>query len=171
VVQLALIAAAATRTPAALADAAQYRFHHWRNALVKPIGYWLNRTDKALTRCMNDTLEEFGLTRTAWQILNVLHETCETTDAEVLSTLAFNADIPTLTAAIEAVLADGWATRPAPGRLALTPGRRRRMSEVAERVDAFRDLSTTGISSNEYRTAVLVLERMTHKLETAAKDR
>ncbi|MFI1255523.1 MarR family winged helix-turn-helix transcriptional regulator [Streptomyces netropsis] len=133
---------------------------------MKPIGYWLNRTDKALTHYMNDMLEGFGLTRTAWQVLNVIRDTPESTDADVLSVLASNADIPTLIAAIDTVLAEGWVARPAPERLALTPGGRQQLADVAGRVEAFRSLSTTGISPDEYRTAVFVLERMTHNLET-----
>ncbi|MEV5238113.1 MarR family winged helix-turn-helix transcriptional regulator [Streptomyces cinnamoneus] len=132
---------------------------------MKPIGYWLNRTDKALTRCMDEMLEGFGLTRIGWQVLNVVDDAPEATDAHVLSTLAANADRSTLAVAIERILADGWATRPAPGRLALTPDGRRRLAEAAGRVDGFRELCTHGISPEEYRTAVLVLERMTHNLE------
>ncbi|MFC0842694.1 MarR family transcriptional regulator [Streptomyces noboritoensis] len=139
---------------------------------MKPIGYWLNRTDQALTAYMNDMLEEFGLTRIAWQVLNVIRDTPEAHDADVLSALAANADAATLTGAIDTVLADGWAHRPAPSRLDLTPAGQRRLAEVAVRVDAFRELSTSGISPDEYRTAVHVLERMTRNLETAtATDR
>ncbi|MGV9249577.1 MarR family winged helix-turn-helix transcriptional regulator [Streptomyces sp. NPDC003710] len=135
---------------------------------MKPIGYWLNRTDRAITHHMNDMLEEFGLTRIAWQVLRLIDDTHQVTDREVLSALEANADTATLTAAIDTVLADGWATRPTPDRLALTLDGRRRLDRVAERVDAFRELSMTGISPDEYRTAVQVLERMTHTLEAAA---
>ncbi len=136
---------------------------------MKPIGFWLNRTDRAITRHMNDMLEEFGVTRIAWQILNVIGDAPETAvaDADVLSALCANADPHTLTAAVDTVLADGWACRPAPDRLSLTRSGRQRLTEVAERVEMFRDLSTRGISPDEYRTAVLVLERMAHNLETA----
>ncbi|MEN3268219.1 MarR family winged helix-turn-helix transcriptional regulator [Pseudonocardia sp.] len=134
---------------------------------MKPIGYWLNRTDKALTRYMNGMLGEFGLTRITWQVLNVIRDTPEVTDAEVLSALAVNSDNPTLTAAIDTVLIDGWATRPAPDRLAVIPDGCQRLATVAKRVDAFRELSMTGIAADEYRTAVSVLERMTRNLETA----
>ncbi|WP_214412169.1 MarR family winged helix-turn-helix transcriptional regulator [Sphaerisporangium fuscum] len=134
---------------------------------MKPIGYWLNRADHALTRYMNDMLQEFGLTRLAWQVLNVVQDTPDVTDAEVLAVLAANADASTLTAAIDAVLAAGWATRPAPARLTLTPQGIEHLSEVAQRVGAFRELSMTGISPEEYRTAVSVLERMTRNLEPA----
>ncbi|MFJ9415665.1 MarR family winged helix-turn-helix transcriptional regulator [Streptomyces sp. NPDC101227] len=134
---------------------------------MKPIGYWLNRTDQALTRAMNGMLAEFGLTRIAWQVLNVLRDTPEATASDVRSALAANADVRTLTAAVDALLADGWATRPAPDRLALTPSGRQRLAGVAARVDAFRALSMTGIPADEYRTAVRVLERMTHNVESA----
>ncbi|MES9523707.1 MarR family winged helix-turn-helix transcriptional regulator [Streptomyces capoamus] len=137
---------------------------------MKPIGYWLNRTDKALTRSMNGMLEEFGLTRITWQVLNVVHDapgTAGTADTDVLSTLAANADTATLTRAVDTALADGWVSRPAPGLLTLTPGGRRRLTGVAARVDAFRELSTAGVSPEEYRTAVRVLERMSRNLEVA----
>ncbi|SHI19095.1 MarR family winged helix-turn-helix transcriptional regulator [Streptomyces sp. 3214.6] len=133
---------------------------------MKPIGYWLNRTDKALTRYMNGMLDEFGLTRTAWQVLNVIRDTPDAADTDVHTALAPNADLCTLTAAIDTVLADDWATRPAPGRLELTANGRRRLVAVEDRISAFRELSMTGITAEEYRTAVSVLACMTHNLET-----
>ncbi|MFC7640514.1 hypothetical protein ACFQX6_05425 [Streptosporangium lutulentum] len=63
------------------------------------------------------------------------------------------------------MLADGWVTRPTSDRLTLTSDGRRRLAKVAERVNAFRELSMSGISMNEYLTAVGVLERMTHNIE------
>ncbi|MFI6845062.1 MarR family winged helix-turn-helix transcriptional regulator [Kitasatospora sp. NPDC050467] len=136
---------------------------------MKPIGYWLNRTDQALTGHMNAMLAEFGLTRLAWQVLNVVEDDPQATDADVLTVLAANAGADALTAAVEQVLADGWAARPGPARIALTADGRARLTEVAARVDAFRTRSTAGISPEEYRTAVTVLERMTHNLETGAQ--
>lgn len=75
---------------------------------MKLIGYWLNRTDNALTCHMNAILAEFGLTRTAWQVPNVVKDVPQATDTEVLTTLAANADVATLTGAIETVITDGW---------------------------------------------------------------
>lgn len=132
---------------------------------MKPIGYWLNRTDRALTVSMDRMLAGFGLTRIVWQVLNVIGDAAEATDAHVLSSLAANADAPTLSAAIDTALADGWAARTARGSLRHTPGGRARLAEVAGRVQEFRDGSTAGISPDEYRTAVGVLERMTRNLE------
>ncbi|MEU8927076.1 MarR family winged helix-turn-helix transcriptional regulator [Kitasatospora sp. NPDC048545] len=145
--------------------------HHrpTREPHVKPIGYWLNRTDKALTTSMNAVLAEFGLTRPAWQVLNVVGDDPQATDTGVLTVLAANADVTTLTEAIGTAVADGWAIRPEPGRVALTDDGRARLAEVGERVDAFRELSTAGITGEEYRLAVTVLERMTYNLENGAE--
>ena len=138
---------------------------------MKPIGYWLNRTDRAITQHMFGVLEEYGLTRIAWQVLNVVADAPQVPDTEVLSVLEANADVATLTAAIETVLADGWADRSGPDQLALTPDGRQRLAKVAERVAAFRELSMSGISMDEYRNAVGVLERMTHNLEAGRTER
>ncbi|MFH7598428.1 MarR family winged helix-turn-helix transcriptional regulator [Streptomyces racemochromogenes] len=135
---------------------------------MKPIGYWLNRTDRALTTTMDALLAEYGLTRLAWQVLNTLADGSGATDAAVRTALAAHADAPTLTAAIEGVLCGGWAVRPEPGRLALTGSGRARLAEAGAQVGAFRERATAGISPREYRTAVEVLERMTRNLEPAA---
>ncbi|MFD0354582.1 MarR family transcriptional regulator [Streptomyces sp. NPDC127110] len=131
---------------------------------MKPIGYWLNRTDQALTAAMDALLAEFGLTRLGWQVLNVLRDDPAACDATVRTVLAANADAAALDSAVAAVLAGGWAARPEPDRLALTDDGRARLVLVARRVGAFRELSAAGISPQEYRTAVSVLERMTRNL-------
>ncbi|MFI2738633.1 MarR family winged helix-turn-helix transcriptional regulator [Streptomyces sp. NPDC018711] len=137
---------------------------HEPNAMP-PIGFLLNRTDKALTRVMDGTLGEFGLTRVAWQVLNMVRKEDGITDAEVLRILSVNADAPTLTAAVETTLTGGWTSRPAPGRLTLTPDGAARLAEVADHVKAFRTRSVDGITPEEYGTAVRVLERMIGNLE------
>ncbi|MGW4895791.1 MarR family winged helix-turn-helix transcriptional regulator [Kitasatospora sp. NPDC004240] len=133
----------------------------------KPIGYWLNRTDRALTLRMDAVLAGHGLTRLAWQVLNVVRDDPAATDAAVLAVLVANAEAPALTAAVGRLLDDAWLTRPAPDRLALTADGRARLARAAERITAFRAASMTGISPEEYRTAVSVLERMTANVETA----
>ncbi len=133
---------------------------------MKHIGYWLNRTDRALTATMDAVLAEFGLTRLAWQVLNVVEDDPRATDTAVRTVLAANASPAELADTVAAVLADGWAVRPAAERLALTGDGRARLARAGERVTAFREAATAGISPEEYRTAVDVLERMTRNLET-----
>ncbi|MET9693993.1 MarR family winged helix-turn-helix transcriptional regulator [Streptomyces sp. NPDC006514] len=136
---------------------------------MKPIGYWLNRTDQALTASMDALLADFGLTRLRWQVLGVVKDDPWATDSAVLTALAANADTAPLTSAVASVLADGWVTRPRPEGLALTDDGRARLVEVARRVDAFRERSAAGITREEYVTAVTVLERMTRNL-TGPRD-
>ncbi|MFF2789486.1 MarR family transcriptional regulator [Streptomyces sp. NPDC058049] len=131
---------------------------------MKPIGYWLNRTDQALTASMDALLAEFGLTRLGWQVLGVVKDDPQATDTAVLTALAANADAPAPASAVTSVLDGGWVTRPQPDRLALTDGGRARLAAVARRVDAFRELAAAGITREEYVTAVSVLERMTGNL-------
>ncbi|MFF4569534.1 MarR family winged helix-turn-helix transcriptional regulator [Streptomyces sp. NPDC001410] len=134
---------------------------------MKPIGYWLNRTDQALTRQMDALLAEYGLSRLTWQVLNVVRAAPGATDTEVHTTLGANADTVALAAAIRTVVTDGWATRPAPGLLTLTAQGDARLAAVTERVAFFREAVIAGISLEEYGTAVRVLERMTRNLEGA----
>ncbi|MET9487964.1 MarR family winged helix-turn-helix transcriptional regulator [Nocardia sp. NPDC006630] len=135
---------------------------------MKPIGYWLNRTDHAITHYMQNTLGEFGLTRLAWQVLNVVGDGGEVPDTEVHSVLFANAPEADRSTAIALVLADGWAQRPSPDHLALTDEGRDRLVKIAAQVNTFREVSLTGITDDEYRTAVSVLERMTQNLESRA---
>ncbi|MFG2974780.1 MarR family transcriptional regulator [Streptomyces sp. NPDC048331] len=131
---------------------------------MKPIGYWLNRTDQALTASMDALLADFDLTRLDWQVLNVVKDDPRATDTTVLTALAAGADAEALTSSVAAVLAGGWVTRPRPDHLALTATGRSRLAEAALRVEAFRELSARGITRAEYVTAVTVLERMTRNL-------
>ncbi|MRH89150.1 MarR family transcriptional regulator [Nocardia sp. SYP-A9097] len=135
---------------------------------MKPIGYWLNRTDRAITHYMNNALAEFGLTRLAWQVLNVVRDGGDVADDAVHSILVANADTADLDTAISLVLTDGWVSRPAPAHLALTDHGRERLVEVGERINTFREVSLAGVTDDEYRTAVSVLERMTSNLEARA---
>ncbi|MGW2664093.1 MarR family winged helix-turn-helix transcriptional regulator [Nocardia tengchongensis] len=135
---------------------------------MKPIGYWLNRADHAFTAHMNAMLTEFGLTRIAWQVLNVVADTPGATDTDIHAVLAANADPDTIDTVIATTLAGHWTTRSEPGRIALTDHGRSRFADVSDRVAAFRAQSMRGITEDEYRTAVSVLERMTLNVETLA---
>ncbi|MEV6065301.1 hypothetical protein AB0L82_02020 [Nocardia sp. NPDC052001] len=132
---------------------------------MKPIGYWLNRTDRAITHYMNGTLAEFGLTRLAWQVLNVVRDGKDVADDEVHTILVANAEAADLDTAITLLLTDGWVARPAAERLALTDDGRERLVKVGASIDTFREVSLAGVTDDEYRTAVSVLERMTENLE------
>ncbi|MFF7591428.1 hypothetical protein ACFZCK_28520 [Kitasatospora purpeofusca] len=52
---------------------------------MRPIGYWLDRTDLAFTTTMNAMLAGAGLTRLAWQVLNVVEADPRATDTARLA--------------------------------------------------------------------------------------
>lgn len=131
---------------------------------MKPIGFWLNRADRAITAYFDERLAAFGLTRLAWQALNVIRAEPEITETRVHTELEANADLETRLAALDLVLTTGWAVRAGAG-LTLTAFGSARHDEVAAAVAGFREDSMTGITADEYRTAVTVLERMTLNLE------
>ncbi|MFJ8040434.1 MarR family winged helix-turn-helix transcriptional regulator [Kitasatospora sp. NPDC096147] len=132
---------------------------------MKPIGYWLNRTDRALTLRMDELLADHDLTRLGWQLLGSARES--TTDRAVHAELAANATPSELTETIELLLRTGWLTRPAAGHLALTDTGSRCLAEAGTRVAAFRATATAGVSDQDYRTTVRVLERIVGNLSRA----
>ncbi|MFE6859240.1 MarR family winged helix-turn-helix transcriptional regulator [Nocardia sp. NPDC057668] len=131
---------------------------------MKPIGFWLNRADRAITAYFDRRLAAFGLTRLAWQALNVIRAEPEATETRIHAELEANADRETRLAALDLILTAGWAERTGAG-LSLTAFGRDRHDEVTAAVAGFRADSMTGITPDEYRTAVTVLERMTLNLE------
>ncbi|MFF1867616.1 MarR family winged helix-turn-helix transcriptional regulator [Streptomyces sp. CB03911] len=135
---------------------------------MKPVGYWLNRADAALTRYVDGMLAGDGLTRLGWQVLNVIEDDPAATDTAVLTTLAANGEAAVLAATVESLVTGGWAARPAPGRLALTDEGRARFDRAAVRAGAFRKRVTAGVPDEEYRIAVTVLERIARNAEAAA---
>jgi hypothetical protein len=40
----------------------------------RPIGYWLKEADRLITERVNAVQAANGVTRTQWQVLNMLHE-------------------------------------------------------------------------------------------------
>jgi len=109
----------------------------------RPIGFWLKLVDRLIDEQFASTLEEHGVTRRQWQLLNVLTQgpaTVEQLDAAVA---------PFLSGAQGYALTDRG--RGAFERLELVVAAQR--TQVAE-----------GITADQYGQAVAVLERMARNL-------
>src|SRR3954470_3430484 len=52
-----------------------------------PIGYWIKQVDDKLTKGIDSIQAQFGLTRTDWQILNVLIEKNTIAKGELIGTM------------------------------------------------------------------------------------
>lgn len=140
----------------------------------QPISYWVKLVDRLIDGVFATTLEEHGITRRQWQLLNVLSKGAagvERLDIEIAPFLSpANAAIPptqgshtsSLESLTELVESD-WLTKD--GALyALTE----RGSAVVERLTIViadeRKRATIGVSPEEYATTLSVLETMARNL-------
>jgi DNA-binding MarR family transcriptional regulator len=138
--------------------------------MQQPIGYWLNRTDQAITKRMNDILQTDGITRVGWQVLNVLQPDAGVPEVQVYDILQANATQAMLIDTIEDLVAKGWVMRTehepgAPPTVQLTDAGRAEHKRLHERITQFRQQSLQGISTDEYQTMIRVLERIVQNLE------
>jgi DNA-binding MarR family transcriptional regulator len=136
-----------------------------QDSAQQPIGYWLNRTDQAITTAMNRLLEQDGITRVGWQLLNVLNRDDAVAESEVYDVMQANADSATLAATIERLIATGWVVRTELGQeLALTDEGKAQLARIRRRIGEFRQQSLQGVSEDDYRTMIAVLERIINNL-------
>lgn len=134
----------------------------------QPIGYWLNRCDRAITNAMNSRLAPHGANRFDWQVLNVVAKNGTVSEAHLYEFLRANADRQTLAASIDTLLSQGHLRRTDtnPGELTLTERGNAFRQHLGEQMATFRQESLRGITEEEYQTTVSVLQRMTQNLET-----
>ncbi|MFE6610095.1 MarR family transcriptional regulator [Amycolatopsis sp. NPDC057786] len=113
---------------------------------MKPIGFWFAHLHQALESSFERILDDEGLTRRHWQVLN-------TADSEALKPFG------DLQKTISDLRVRGWIDEGG-----LTEAGRAAQLRLKATVDAFRSRVTEGISDDDYRTTVTVLERMAANL-------
>nr|WP_042183933.1 MarR family winged helix-turn-helix transcriptional regulator [Kibdelosporangium sp. MJ126-NF4]CEL15966.1 hypothetical protein [Kibdelosporangium sp. MJ126-NF4]CTQ93890.1 hypothetical protein [Kibdelosporangium sp. MJ126-NF4] len=120
---------------------------------MKPLGYYLIHIHETMENAFARLLADETLTRRHWQVLNTI-ATGPHTQAEINAALKpfgddFREQVNDLTAR-------GWIS----GEHHLTEAGREAHHRVSERVDAFRAKVVNGISVDEYRTLVRLLDRV-----------
>jgi DNA-binding MarR family transcriptional regulator len=132
-----------------------------------PIGYWLKRLDRAIDGALDPTLAAEDLSRRHWQTMNFLHQG--------------PSDAPALAEALRPFWGEGAITLDEVlrdlerralvandgGRYALTAAGAATRAKLADQVDATRRRLVGGVTREEYRATVAVLQRMTANLEGA----
>jgi DNA-binding MarR family transcriptional regulator len=129
-----------------------------------PIGYWLKHLDRLIENDFDRVLASEELGRRHWQVLNSLH-TDPGTIADLDRRLApfLEENEYTVTPVVDHLRRRGWVEGLV--ALELTPaGESAHESLFAKVQDARRRISR-GISDEEYRITVDVLERMSANLE------
>jgi len=142
----------------------------------QPIGYWVKLVDRLIDGLFATTLEEHGITRRQWQLLNVLSQGAagvERLDVEIAPFLTpVNAAVPSTTPgahmssleSLTELVESEWLTTDGPLYTLTDRGR-----AVVERLTVViadeRTRATVGVSPEQYETAVAVLDTMARNLK------
>jgi DNA-binding MarR family transcriptional regulator len=135
----------------------------------RPIGFWLKLVDRMIDEQFASTLEEHGVTRRQWQLLNVLAQepsTVEQLDAAVAPFLVAATDGGERESSVEHLteLIDSAWVDATPTGYELTERGRIALDKLSEVVAAQRTLAMEGITPEEYEQTVSVLERVARNL-------
>jgi hypothetical protein len=136
---------------------------------IRPIGFWLKLVDRMIDEQFAATLEEHGVTRRQWQLLNVLSKEPATVmqlDAAVAPFLNTASDDPNENSSVEhltELIESTWVAESAGGYV-LTERGTLAFERLAEVVATQRTVMTAGISPVEYENTVGSLEKMARNL-------
>ena len=151
----------------------ELRFAHWRATArypvlmtdQRPIGFWLKLVDRLIDERFANTLEEHGVTRRQWQLLNVLSRG-NATGAQLDATLApflSAIDDETVKEHLAELVGSGWVLL-SPSGYSLTDPGRAALAALASTVDKTRVITADGISEQQYAQTLQTLERMARNL-------
>jgi len=138
----------------------------------QPIGYWVKLVDRLIDELFATTLEEHGITRRQWQLLNVLSNGpagVQRLDVEIAPFLSpattpqgQSAPTSSVESLAELVDSDWLATD---GTVyELTERGRTVVGRLTEVIANERTRATAGLTPQQYDTAVTVLETMARNL-------
>ncbi|MGW5880499.1 MarR family winged helix-turn-helix transcriptional regulator [Nocardiopsis terrae] len=129
-----------------------------------PIGFWLKHLDRLIENDFDHALASESLGRRQWQVLNSLHgEPGTVHDLDQRLTPFLEEDETTVAPVVETLRRRGWVS--GSESLELTPEGHRAHEELLGQVQRTRSRLCEGISDQEYRDTVNVLERMSANLE------
>jgi hypothetical protein len=130
----------------------------------RPIGYWLRLVDGLIDDEFARTLDEHGVTRMQWQLMNVLargQASVEMLDAAVKPYLVAGGEttLDHLTELIESAWVDAT-----PAGYELTERGHGALDRLTNVVAGQRTAMSAGVSEDEYLTTTRTLERMARNL-------
>ena len=131
----------------------------------RPIGFWLKLVDRLIDERFADTLEEHGVTRRQWQLLNLLsrgHATGAQLD-DALAPFLSVTDDETVKEHLAELVDSGWVAL-SPSGYSLADAGRTALTALASTVDKTRSITADGITEQEYAHTLKTLERMARNL-------
>ncbi len=150
----------------------------------RPIGYWLKLVDRLIDESFEGSLDEHGITRRQWQLLNVLGRgpaALSELDAAVAPFLASAAvadadgtepgqpaptagdTTPTTAAELAELVESDWVAI-ADSLYVLTPRGQQSFERLSVVIEEFRASMSAGVDDAQYATTVATLERMARNL-------
>lgn len=131
-----------------------------------PIGYWVKKVDELLTARIDEVQEANGLSRTQWQILNVLYETSSASRDQIIDVLSPFGNADTLGSAITSLVNRGLVEEDEfeAGTLRLTAQGRDLHATALEAQQKLRLQAVRGIGEADYVTTVRVLQQIVTNL-------
>ncbi|WP_124727471.1 MarR family winged helix-turn-helix transcriptional regulator [Staphylospora marina] len=135
----------------------------------KPIGWWLKEADRAITRFSAKKLQELGLNRFQWQVLNVLREQGPVPARKIHEQVKLFVDEPSFAEMLRRFAGQGWIhlsdeQDPMDQMLSLTPEGEKAHAAAWEKQRQVRERLMEGISDEEYLTVIRVLQKITENL-------
>lgn len=139
--------------------------HSDADLINQPIGYWSWAAYKAVVDRTRAALAEIGTTQPQWWALaQVARADTVRTREEVSGLLRgyLDAGREIMQSEIDTVVARGWITEDAGGRLGITAEGRAFYGKAAALQDELRAERHAGVSDEEYVTTLKVLQRFIH---------
>lgn len=132
------------------------------------IGYQVKRLDQLIELAFDRMLSEAGLSRREWQTLNAL-AAGPVGDAELTDALRpfWEVENKDPRDAVATLTERGWVTLDADRRYLLTEAGRTARVTAADSVARIRDLSSAGVSDQEFTQMMNVMGRIIDNLEQA----
>jgi DNA-binding MarR family transcriptional regulator len=129
----------------------------------RPIGFWLQLVDGLITAQFDTSLDEHGVTRRQWQLLNVLDREPSSVDTLDAAIAPFLAEGESSVEHLSELIESGWVDA-TPTGYELTDRGRTAFEKLATVVGANREVVANGLTEQEYATTVATLERMARNL-------
>ncbi len=135
----------------------------------RPLGFWLKLVDRLIDEQFASTLDEHGVTRRQWQLLNVLSRepaTVEQLDAAVapfLASATSEESAETSAEHLAELVESAWLDATA-GPYTLTDRGRGAFERLETVVATQRTLVAEGLTPDQYEQTIAALERMARNL-------
>jgi DNA-binding MarR family transcriptional regulator len=134
-----------------------------------PIGYWLKLADNLLTEQIDKAQAIHGVSRSDWQILNILKENGRASREQIFETMHTFIDASNFNNIITSLIERGWVEQRQLSNVGmeqfqLTKEGQRRHEAIFATQKEVRQRAMQGISEEEYATVIRVLQQMVTNL-------